>query len=106
MSIEVIVTGASGDTQTLQGNEGDVLMELLRDNSDGVEGTCGGCAACGTCHVHVAPEWASQLPAAADDELDLIEALDVCSPQSRLSCQLRLTEAMNGLTLTIVPAEC
>ncbi|WP_221801573.1 2Fe-2S iron-sulfur cluster-binding protein [Oceanobacter mangrovi] len=106
MSIRIQVTSASGQQQQLQAPEGTVLMELLRDQSDGVEGVCGGCAACGTCHVHIDPAWLAALPACQPEESDLLAALDVVNGQSRLSCQLRLEAAMDGLALTVVPAEC
>ena len=106
MTIRIDVTDASGLHQQLQAEEGSVLMELLRDQSQGVEGICGGCAACGTCHVVIDPAWAPRLPAASAAEQDLLDALDAHNPGSRLSCQIRLQADLDGLALKIVPAEC
>ncbi|WP_027854198.1 2Fe-2S iron-sulfur cluster-binding protein [Marinobacterium litorale] len=106
MTIEIQVTDDLGQTQTLNGEDGNTLMELLRDESSGVDGVCGGCAACGTCHIVVAEEWHSQLPPPGMDEEILLEALNERTDGSRLSCQIRLAPEMSGMALTIVPAEC
>ncbi len=106
MSIQIEVTAASGRQQQLEAADGALLMEVLRDQSDGVEGICGGCAACGTCHVHIAPQWLERLPAMPAEEHDLLDALDVRNDQSRLSCQIRLDASLDGLSLIIAPAEC
>lgn len=106
MGIRIEVTAASGQHQQLVADDGAVLMELLRDQSDGVEGVCGGCAACGTCHVHIDQAWLERLPEATAAERELLEALDAHDPRSRLSCQIRLQPELDGLSLRIVPAEC
>ena len=106
MSIHVHVTGADDVAAILQADDGVVLMELLRDESSGVEGVCGGCAACGTCHIVVDDAWIEQLPAIAEEEQALLEALDVDEAGSRLSCQITLNPELDGLALRIVPAEC
>lgn len=106
MSIEIHVTDDLGQSQTLTGKAGGTLMELLRDESSGVEGICGGCAACGTCHVVVDEEWHAGLAEPGPDEAILLDALNEKTTGSRLSCQLRLVPEMSGMSLTIVPAEC
>ncbi len=106
MTIAIQVTDDQGQTQTLSGEASSTLMELLRDESSGVDGICGGCAACGTCHVVVEDAWHARLPPPGMDEEILLDALNERTEGSRLSCQIRLTQEMDGLTLTIVPAEC
>lgn len=106
MSIEIHVTDDLGETQTLTGEADGTLMELLRDESSGVEGICGGCAACGTCHIVVDEPWQAGLGEPGMDEQILLEALNERTTGSRLSCQLRLAPEMSGMSLTIVPAEC
>lgn len=106
MTIEIHVTDDLGQQQMLTGQPGNTLMELLRDESSGVEGVCGGCAACGTCHIVVTNEWLDQLPVPNMDEEALLEALNERTAGSRLSCQIRLATQMSGLSLRIVPTEC
>ena len=106
MTIAIQVTDDQGRTRTLSGEASTTLMELLRDESSGVDGICGGCASCGTCHIVVDEAWQARLPSPGMDEEALLDALNERTWGSRLSCQIRLTPEMNGLTLTIVPAEC
>ena len=69
-----------------------------------LEGTCEGQMACSTCHVIVPPEWFDELSPAVDDEEDMLDlAADACRT-SRLSCQIVLSEALDGLEVRI-PAE-
>ena len=68
----------------------------------GIAADCGGLMTCATCHVHVREPWASQLPRPAPDETAMLEFTS--SPRqsnSRLSCQITLTEAMDGLTVDL-----
>ncbi|MEC9358518.1 MAG: 2Fe-2S iron-sulfur cluster-binding protein [Pseudomonadota bacterium] len=103
---DVRVTGRDGQEETLQGSEGRPLMELLRDTGTGVDGTCGGMCSCGTCHVYVANEWIDRLPPRSEDEALMLEALaEVVElrPGSRLSCQIELSEALQGLAVEVAP---
>lgn len=106
MSIQINVIDANGMQQRLQADPGSSLMELLRDQSSGVEGVCGGCCACGTCHIVLESDWQPLLGTAQPEEEALLDALDERTSGSRLSCQLRLSHEMDGLSLRIVPAEC
>jgi len=81
------------------------LMEVLRDFDDGVTAICGGMCSCATCHVHVAPEWAGRLDPMQGDEKELISALTFQQETSRLSCQVQLSEALDGLRVTLAPEE-
>ena len=68
-----------------------------------LEGTCEAQMACSTCHVVVAPEWFPQLPPAVDDEEDMLDLAAGACRTSRLSCQIVLADALDGLTVTIPP---
>lgn len=71
-------------------------------NVQGIAADCGGMLTCGTCHVYVREPHASLLPAAAPDELAMLEFVAAPRrPNSRLSCQIELTEALGGLTLDL-----
>ena len=77
------------------------VMEGARDNSiPGIEADCGGACACSTCHVYVAPEWVEKLPAIDPMEEDMLEfAYEPDTTRSRLTCQLKVTDALDGLVV-------
>ncbi len=69
-----------------------------------LEGTCEGQMACSTCHVVVAKEWFGKLPVASEDEEDMLDLAADVHATSRLSCQILLTEDLDGLEVSI-PAD-
>jgi 2Fe-2S ferredoxin len=81
------------------------LMEPLRDQDLGVTAICGGMCSCATCHVYIDPAWVPRLPAAMSDETDMLRDLSTLRANSRLSCQIQLSEALDGLRLKIAPEE-
>jgi 2Fe-2S ferredoxin len=82
------------------------LMETIRDAGiDELLALCGGCCSCATCHVHVDPAFLGSLPPISADENDLLDSSDRRNATSRLSCQIELTDGMDGLHVTIVPEE-
>lgn len=103
--ISVRVTDLHGETHAFEGQEGYSLMEIIRDNGLPMKAECGGCLCCATCAVEVAPGWLPQLGAASPDEKDLMEdaGLNV-TPQTRLSCQIVLAPALDGVAVKLVPA--
>jgi 2Fe-2S ferredoxin len=66
---------------------------------DEILGECGGACACATCHVYVAPEWAAKLPQPEPMESDMLDFAVDPRATSRLSCQIKITEALDGLTV-------
>ena len=102
----VRVCGRDGVNQDLDAANGSQLMDVLRDAGTGIDGTCGGMMSCGTCHVYVDPSWADKLPPVSDDErmmLDAIAELVEVRPTSRLSCQIPVSDAIEGLRVEIAP---
>ena len=80
------------------------VMEGARDNViPGIEADCGGACACSTCHVYVDPAWVAKIPAPMSDERELIQELAHCKEGSRLSCQIDMTDELDGLRVTIAP---
>lgn len=69
-----------------------------------LEGTCEGQMACSTCHVIVGQQWFTKLPVASDDEEDMLDLAADVRPTSRLSCQVILTDELDGMEL-IIPNE-
>lgn len=89
------------ETITAEGTSGSV-MELARQyNVPGIDGNCGGVCSCATCHVHVAAEDFAKTGAPSEIEADMLELDDDVSEYSRLCCQIEISEAINGVTLTV-----
>ena len=103
---KLIVVNRSGEEQTVEGDNGLSVMEVIRDNGfDELLALCGGCCSCATCHVYVDPAFAEKLPALGDDESDLLDSSDHRNETSRLSCQLVLNDGLDGLRVTIAPED-
>lgn len=101
--MHINVIDRQGTHHRLEALEGFRVMEIIRDWGLDIKAECGGACACATCHVHVAPDWMTGLPEPLDEETDrLDEAFDV-NHNSRLSCQLIMTEALDGLTVSLAP---
>jgi 2Fe-2S ferredoxin len=103
--ITIHLVGAAsqaGDT-TLQAKPGESLMQAaVAHNVAGIEADCGGLATCATCHVYVREPFLAQLPPPQDDELAMLEFTAAPrGPNSRLSCQIVLTPALDGLTVDL-----
>jgi ferredoxin, 2Fe-2S len=81
------------------------VMEALRELDYGVAAICGGMCSCATCHIFIDPAWQGKLPAAMSDERELLSELTHYKPNSRLSCQVEMTDALSGLRVTIAPDE-
>ncbi len=81
------------------------VMETLRELEFGVAAICGGMCSCATCHVYVDPEWFEKLPRRQSDEQELLAELSHFKANSRLSCQVEMTDALSGLKVTIAPDE-
>ena len=102
--MKVIATDRDGGQHELPFQEGDTLMQALTDTEDlGVRAECGGCCACATCHVYVDPEWLAKLPPQSDDEEAMLDEAFEVTAGSRLSCQIVLTPALDGIEVTVAP---
>ncbi len=101
----IIVTDRDDRQHEVEAVAGLPLMEMLRDLEYGVAAICGGQCCCGTCHVYIDEDWLEQLPPPAGDEIELVQDLEFRQPNSRLSCQLIVSEALNGLHLKLAPEE-
>lgn len=98
----ITVIDRSGQSRDVEAEDGLTLMEVIRDNGfDELLALCGGCCSCATCHVHIDPAFADKVPAMGLDEDDLLESTDHRDANSRLSCQIPVTDALAGLTVTI-----
>ncbi len=96
-----IVTDADGREHTLSGPDGERIMHLARAVGLAVKGECEASLACATCHMIVDPEWAERLDPPSDAEEEMLDTVFDLSATSRLSCQIRLTPALDGIRLSL-----
>jgi len=77
------------------------VMEIAHRHEIELEGACEGSLACSTCHVVVAPDWYELLTEASEEEEDMLDLAFGLSKTSRLGCQIRMTEELDGLVVTL-----
>jgi len=100
--VKVIFIKANGEKRELEGQPGQTAMEIARNAGvDEIYAECGGACACATCHVYVDKAWADKLPPPEPMESDMLDFAVDPRPTSRLSCQIKLTEQLDGLTLEL-----
>jgi 2Fe-2S ferredoxin len=94
---------ASGERRTVQGLEGESVMQVARRNGlPGIVADCGGELSCATCHVMVDEQWLAAVPACSPDEEEMLECTaEMPTACSRLACQVRLTPALEGLVVHV-----
>ncbi len=104
---KIFVVERDGAERTIEAPDGDQLMEALRDEDTGIEGTCGGTCSCGTCHVYVDADSLAKLPARGEDEDMMLEALAEfveVRDNSRLACQICVSDALADMKVEVAPA--
>lgn len=99
--IRVTFVGTDGAHRTVEAAEGATLLAAGQADGQPLEGTCEGQMACATCHVIVDPADFARLPPASADEEDMLDLASHATRTSRLSCQIRLTAALDGLGVRI-----
>lgn len=100
-------TQPDGSTRSVEAREGASVMETaIHANVRGIEAQCGGSCACATCHVIVAPEFIDRLPPPDDMENELLDAVAAGREAgSRLSCQIVVSAALDGLAVRVPPVQ-
>jgi len=90
-----------GAARTVEAQVGSTVMETaLRNSIPGIEAECGGACACATCHVYVADEWTAKVGSASQMEEDMLDFAFEVRPNSRLSCQIKVSDELDGLVVT------
>ena len=90
-----------GNCKTIEVENGLSVMEgAIQNDIPGIDADCGGSMACATCHVYVEEKWLSKLPKAEDAEVDMIDMAYEPKKNSRLSCQIIVSDELEGLTVT------
>ena len=93
---------ANGDKPQVHAVPGQSVMKIaVAHDLPGIVAECGGVLTCATCHVHVPDEWYARFPPAGIAEQEMLEAVDDPQPSSRLSCQLFVSEVLDGLQIII-----
>ena len=91
----------SGKSHTIEIANGLSVMEgAVQNDIPGIDADCGGGMACATCHVYVKEEWLNKIPKAEEAEIDMIDMAFEPKKNSRLSCQIIITEELDGFTVT------
>jgi len=103
---KIFVTDREGGKHEFDVDVGQAVYEPLREIDGGIEALCGGMCSCATCHIYVGSDHAAKIPAAQDDELELLEETECYKEgESRLSCQVFMSDDLDGMSLEIAPEE-
>ncbi|GAA0284830.1 2Fe-2S iron-sulfur cluster-binding protein [Rhodovulum strictum] len=89
----------NGTPHVVEVANGLTVMEGARDNAiPGIDADCGGACACSTCHAYIHPDWVDRLPPIEEMEADMLDfAYETDPKRSRLTCQIKVTDALDGL---------
>ncbi|MCH8616494.1 2Fe-2S iron-sulfur cluster-binding protein [Sphingomonas sp. SM33] len=100
----VWLTRRDGSQEPVDARTGRSLMLNIRKPGQ-IQAICGGCASCGTCHVYIAEDWVERLPPIQPEEETILALSDWREPNSRLSCQIKVTDDLDGLCVTVAPED-
>jgi 2Fe-2S ferredoxin len=98
--MRLFVTDHAGVDQELEALEGWRVMEVIRDWDVGIKAECGGACACATCHVYVDEAWREKVGPPSPMEEDMLDFGYDVRPNSRLSCQIKVSDELDGLTVS------
>ena len=83
------------------------LMEAAFDWAvEGIDADCGGVCSCGTCHVKIRADWLARVGPASEIESEVLDQIDHADERSRLSCQIHLTDALDGIVVEVATKPC
>jgi 2Fe-2S ferredoxin len=97
---------AAGASRAVEAEVGSTVMETaIRNSVPGIDAECGGACACATCHVYVEAEWFEKVGAPSQMEEDMLDFAFEVRPNSRLSCQIKVSDELDGLVVTTPPKQ-
>jgi ferredoxin, 2Fe-2S len=103
---KLTVIGRDGEAREIEAVSGQSVMENIRDNGfDELLALCGGCCSCATCHVQLDASHFARLSQISADEDDLLDSSEHRIETSRLSCQIEMTDELDGLVVKIAPED-
>jgi ferredoxin, 2Fe-2S len=98
--VKITFIDATGVARTADGEVGSTVMETAINHAiPGIEAECGGACACSTCHVYVDPAWQEKVGEPSPMETDMLDFAYGIQPNSRLSCQIKVSEELDGLVV-------
>jgi len=98
---KIIYIDHDGTERPIDVKTGLTVMEgAVKHNIPGIDADCGGACACATCHVYVDPEWLDKVGTASAMEESMLDFAEGVEPNSRLSCQIKVTDELDGLRVT------
>jgi ferredoxin, 2Fe-2S len=98
--VKITFIDAAGAARAVEGEAGATLMETaIKHGVPGIEAECGGACACSTCHVYIEEAWREKVGTPSPMEEDMLDFAYGVQPNSRLSCQIKLVEAFDGLVV-------
>ena len=104
---KIIYKDFRGEAKTIEVENGLTVMEgAVQNDIPGIDADCGGGMACATCHVYVNEEWLNKLPVKEDGEDDMLDMAFEPKKNSRLSCQLIVSDDLDGLIVNIPSKQC
>ena len=103
--VKVIFIERCGNRKECDASAGISMLELAHANDVDIEGVCGGSLACATCHLHIGEGWLGKLGVVSEEELDMMELAHDRRENSRLGCQIEVTEELEGLTVSLPKKE-
>ncbi|MES0875321.1 2Fe-2S iron-sulfur cluster-binding protein [Sinimarinibacterium thermocellulolyticum] len=100
--IRVVFTHPNRPDRIVEAADGISLMEAAKGaNVEGIDADCGGCMVCGTCHVYVGKPWFDLLEAPSEMEAQILDCVPSPHPRARLSCQIKLTARLDGMSVEL-----
>ena len=97
---QITFIDSGGTARTVEGENGSTVMETaIRNAVPGIEAECGGACACSTCHVYIDEAWQEKVGAPSPMEEDMLDFAYDVKPNSRLSCQMKVSDDLNGLVV-------
>lgn len=101
---KVVFVNKDGSEKIVEARNGQTILELAHQEDMPLEGACEGSLACSTCHVIVDPEFYDKLKPASEEEEDMLDLAFGLTHTSRLGCQIKMTDELDGLKVTIPSA--
>jgi 2Fe-2S ferredoxin len=99
---KITFIGHGGDVYEVEARDGLSVMEAAtKNNVPGIDADCGGACACATCHVYLVEPWLARLDVVSAMEESMLEFANNAEPNSRLSCQIKVSPALDGLTVRL-----
>jgi ferredoxin, 2Fe-2S len=98
--VKITFIDKTGTSRAVEGEVGATVMETaIKNDVPGIEAECGGACACSTCHVYIEEGWREKVGEPSPMEEDMLDFAYEVKPNSRLSCQIKVSEDLEGLTV-------